>query len=519
MRSRYLVFTALLCLLAFAPAIAQGQSNCPALVEKALTDLTTNCSEMNRNSACYGFNRVDATFAEATDDTVFSTPADRARLAELQTIETTPLDTDASRWGIAVLNVQANVPNTLPGQAVTFMLLGDVKVDNAVAPDAAFEGVAPVTLTVLTSANVRSGPSVKANVVGSLPVNTELQSDGVSPDSAWLRVLFDGGPAWINRELVGSAADLTSLPVITEENRSPMQAFYFSTGTGSPVCNDAPPSALVVQGPDKVQVDITANGADITIGSTIVLWLLPDGKMQLAVLHGDAEVGGVTIPAGFMATLQLSDDGTEIVGGVENFGPMTPDILASLKPLENIEGDFLHYPIVIPTVEDIEATLQALAALRQTNNSSSTGGQPAGNTGNQGSAQCGGFAPTSPLGNMPFAGVTFYWDPAPGAVTYRMRLYDAGHTLMREFTTTDTNVSVDFVTSTFGGSLFFWQVEALVDGVVVCSAPEITLMRERDPNYQDPLPATDVPRCGNGQLDPGEECNGPYQCFIDNGGC
>ncbi|MBL8162999.1 MAG: hypothetical protein JNJ61_13510, partial [Anaerolineae bacterium] len=38
-----------------------GDSACPALVEQALTQVGGNCSNLGRNSACYGFNQVQAT--------------------------------------------------------------------------------------------------------------------------------------------------------------------------------------------------------------------------------------------------------------------------------------------------------------------------------------------------------------------------------------------------------------------------------------------------------------------------
>jgi hypothetical protein len=71
--------------------------------------------------------------------------ADRTALIDLETIRTTPLNLALDRWGIAVMNVQANVPNTLPGQAVTFLLLGDAQVENRVVPEEAHIPPDPVS--------------------------------------------------------------------------------------------------------------------------------------------------------------------------------------------------------------------------------------------------------------------------------------------------------------------------------------------------------------------------------------
>ncbi|MBZ0305052.1 MAG: SH3 domain-containing protein, partial [Anaerolineae bacterium] len=180
--------------------LAQGTDQCPALVERALQEISNNCANLERNAACYGFNRVDATFVDEIPDDYFSIPADRAGLKTLNTIQNAPMDVNLDHWGITVMSVQANVPNSLPGQAVVFMLLGDVEVENAVPPGEVFEGLEnPIPVTTLVGSNLRSSPSLNANVVNSVAAETTLDADGISPDQTWLRVIVSTGPAWISR--------------------------------------------------------------------------------------------------------------------------------------------------------------------------------------------------------------------------------------------------------------------------------------------------------------------------------
>ena len=467
------------CLLAIAPLAGMAQSDagaCPALVQQALTDLGQNCDSLDRNSACYGYNRVDATFHQNQNEDFFSKPADRSQIANLQSIATAPLDVDQDFWGIAVLNVQANVPNTLPGQAVTFVLLGDVKVDNAVAPEDVTQPVDPINVTTLTAANIRSGPTVNSNIIGSVPGGTELPADGHNQAGDWFRVLFTSGPGWVSKEIISSESDLSALPVISKENRSPMQSFFFTTAIGDPACNAAPPSLLVVQGPDNVKVDITANGADITIGSTIALMILPGNKLQLIVIHGEATLGDLNVPTGFKITAQLSDDGKSIIGGWEDMSPLTQQDLDLLKPLEGLPSNILHYPIVLPTLADIQAILNAFLS----GNSNAVG------TGN-GQADCTNFKPTSPLDGLPFGPTTFYWDPAPGATGYQVNLYNDSGALVGSFQTDAANTSLLGDTSGLGeGFSFSWQVVALVDGQIACSSPAITMFREAPKPANEP---------------------------------
>ncbi|MCB9450122.1 MAG: SH3 domain-containing protein [Anaerolineaceae bacterium] len=484
------------------PGLAQSDAGmCPALVQQALTELGANCDSLARNSACYGYNRVDATFSESVPDNFFSTPADRSTLTQLDTIQTAPLDESLQAWGIAVLNVQANVPNTLPGQAVTFILLGDVEVENAVAPEDALQLAEPINVTTTTGANIRSGPTTRANVIGSVPENTELAADGLSADQDWLRVMYASGPGWISRQIITTDADITSLPVFTAESRTPMQSFYFRTGVGDPVCEESPPSLLVVQGPNDVKVDITANGADITIGSTIVLRLLPGNIIQLITISGNAEIGGINIPAGFTMTAQLSPDGKSIVGGWSDFRPLTDEELAELQPLEGIPGNLLHYAIVLPTAEDIQAALATFAQVNQSGGSVNAG--PAA-----GQANCTNFKPTSPLGGLGGGMTAFYWDPAPGATHYQVNVYNENGANVLTARTSAPNTSLMADMSQAGnGFSFSWEVVALVNGQVACSANTGVMFREFVP------PPTAAPT-----LTPAQICNATPGCSWD-GAC
>ncbi len=128
-----LILLAACLILAAVPGttLAQGgDAACPALVETALAVAGEACAGLERNTACYGHSLVEATFSEGSDDLVFSAPSDRVGLADLNSLTTAPLDGEANTWGIALLHLQANLPETLPGQAVTLLLMGDVALHN-----------------------------------------------------------------------------------------------------------------------------------------------------------------------------------------------------------------------------------------------------------------------------------------------------------------------------------------------------------------------------------------------------
>lgn len=479
MASRRLLFLCVVVLAAAAaPAAVQPQAvpsaSCPALVQQALREIGSNCDALGRNTACYGFVRVDATFQGEQPPDFFTAPADQAGLSVLQSIQTVPLDTSRREWGIAVLNVQANLPTSLPGQAVVFLLFGDVSVENAVGPADVYTPAEPVSATVLVSANLRSGPSTASSVLASVPAGTQVLADALSADAAWARVLVGDLPGWISRDLVRPevAGTLAALPVVTARSRTPMQAFTFRTGARGLECSEAPPSVLVIQGPQNARVDITANGADIRIGSTIALFITEDNFLQLVTLSGQAEVGGIIIPAGFTIFAPLSPDGAAIVGGWTGFRPLTADELRALEPLEGIPANLLHYALELPTLADIARTQ---AAISRPPTSRTQPGAPTPTlapgaptpTPPAGGYDCSGFALASPLDAAAVGEQAFYWYPAVGVDGYRWVLLDEQAAVLSIM---DTTSPVFFAAlSPRYSRIIQWEVQALKGGVVVCA--------------------------------------------------
>src|SRR5687767_14101054 len=113
-----LIAAILLSMSGFQQSQAQDTGSCMAFVEQALTSVGNACDVLDRNSVCYGFNRIDAAFFHAAPDTVFALPSDRVGLVEVQSLHTAPLDNAVPEWGVAVMSVQADIPGTLPGQSV-----------------------------------------------------------------------------------------------------------------------------------------------------------------------------------------------------------------------------------------------------------------------------------------------------------------------------------------------------------------------------------------------------------------
>jgi len=461
-----------------------GES-CPIIVQTALEAIGSNCGGIERNTACYGYSRVGATFSEAVADDFFTKPADEAVLSTVASLTTAPLDEELQEWGVAVMSVQANIPDSLPGQAVRFILLGNAEMENAVAPPSDQPTAPPINVSVTTSANIRSGPTRNANVIAGAPAGTSLVADGLSEDAEWLRVtVSETVIGWINRTLVTSSGDIDSLPVVTGVPQTPMQAFRLKTGVNELTCADAP-SMLVVQGPKGVKIQITANGVDVELGSTLVFQTTGDNTFKIGTVDGTGKAGNLVIPAGYMTEAPLNEEG-DVDGRFGPVLPMSRDELALLQSLENIAPEVLNYDVNVP--DRVVPVAPPPTAVPVNTTPVVTEGTVTPLVPVSGQADCTNFKATSPLDGLAYGLNTFYWDPAPGATSYRLTVAGYG-----SIDSSGTNVQYDLFNA---GQQFqmSWYVEALVNGQVACTTATVTVAREAQPP-----PFTAGWQCGPGE--------------------
>lgn len=106
---------------------------CDQLVTTALDAVGDVCSALSRNQACYG-NRLVQAELQPNVQAEFGSVGDIVDLLSLKTISTTSIDESAQTWGVVLVKAQANLPDALPGQNVTFLLYGGAAIEN-VSPD------------------------------------------------------------------------------------------------------------------------------------------------------------------------------------------------------------------------------------------------------------------------------------------------------------------------------------------------------------------------------------------------
>jgi len=107
----------------------QALLTCQEIIERAILLAEDVCSGLDSNQACYGNQTV---FADFVPDYTgqFNMVGDLVEVDKLTRIVASPLKYEEQIWGIAFLKLQANLPGTLPGQNVTFLVFGDTVLEN-----------------------------------------------------------------------------------------------------------------------------------------------------------------------------------------------------------------------------------------------------------------------------------------------------------------------------------------------------------------------------------------------------
>lgn len=290
------------------PSSAQPEA-CPALVSQALEAAGNVCGGIGRNQACYGNSSLSATPRDETISLNFNTAGDLVGVEQIAALQLTAMTEAASEWGVAVMAVQANLPDDLPGQNATIILFGDVNIENR------GDLVRPLPDVFLRMdganhqvANVRQTPNRESarldmilNTTAPQRAVGRVQVPGEFEDEWWLRVVLDNGTdGWVLRENSNLVidGDMYALPLSSPGDPAPqaldsyrsMQSFRLKTGIGALACSEAPADGIIIQTPDGAgEVLFEINQVTFTLGSTAVI-RTTDSALRIAMVEGYAGI-------------------------------------------------------------------------------------------------------------------------------------------------------------------------------------------------------------------------------------
>jgi len=112
-----------------APALGQEDDDdvCPMIVDKAITATDALCKDIGRNEICYGNPSLQLETVADYDGNIIENPGERMGIFSIERLSLNPMDIEIPEWGIAVMSLQANLPDTLPGQNVLFIIFGNTE--------------------------------------------------------------------------------------------------------------------------------------------------------------------------------------------------------------------------------------------------------------------------------------------------------------------------------------------------------------------------------------------------------
>lgn len=120
------------------PITAQQNETCNAIVTQVLEALGEACDKVQRNGACYGNDEVTAEPVTQTVPLKFDAVGDKAPVQIIKNLSTSPMNVEDGTWGVSLLKLQADLPDTMPGQNVTFVVYGETSIKNTTGDMKAF---------------------------------------------------------------------------------------------------------------------------------------------------------------------------------------------------------------------------------------------------------------------------------------------------------------------------------------------------------------------------------------------
>jgi hypothetical protein len=250
-------------------ALPAQNSTCPAIVKTALEAANTQCARTGRNKACYGNFAADISLKDAAAS--FEKPGDTVNVSAITSLRLAAMDEANTRWGVVVMKVQANLPDSKEDDFVTLVLFGDVQLTNASTDQA--EGV-PAGYQPMQAFYYKTG--------GKAPC-AEAPRDGILIQTPKGKEKVE---LWVNGATVrmGSTAFLEILPngemsvnniegevEVTAGGKTQMSAPGQRIWVPMKVIEDAPASAA----PDSTPIasDVATDDDDVDD-----IKLLPDGE-------------------------------------------------------------------------------------------------------------------------------------------------------------------------------------------------------------------------------------------------
>ncbi len=274
------------------PVTANESLSCQDLINQAMLISGNNCDHVGPNQVCYGNITIQANLIPNANQP-FANVGDVVDVQLVQLLSTAPLDLQKKEWGIAIFNIIANLPRSLPGEAVKMVVFGNTTIGN--------NGVKDVQSFYFSSE------------LGQIVCN-EVPFDGIMitmPDGTGVRLMINGSEL----TLMGNA----SLRAVKNET---MDVSLYS-GTASITANN---QTQFFGAGQRVQVPMGgANGTD-AIGAPSLPTALSSQELILACTLAGTSCSSTTL----IPTVNAQDAQATLSSYIN--GTSLPTIPATIAP-------------------------------------------------------------------------------------------------------------------------------------------------------------------------------------------
>ena len=204
-------------------AIVAQTSTCSDIVFNAIDQTEDLCQDVGRNQICYGNQNVTASPATETVELVFDSPGNIENIRRIAAFDVAEFDEGQGIWGISLLKLQANLPDTTPGINVTILVFGDVEMiqtrgNRRMQAFSLSTGIGPVRCNELPDSGVviqtpQGVGTVDFSING---VQLALGSTALIRSNEEMQIALLEGNATVTNADVSealSAGELTTLPI------------------------------------------------------------------------------------------------------------------------------------------------------------------------------------------------------------------------------------------------------------------------------------------------------------------
>ncbi len=327
---------------------------CNDLVESALDSVANTCLNIGLNEVCYGNDHVSATLNDSS--MFFEAPGDIVPVTALDAIITRPVDLEANEWGIALMNLEADLPDG--NDSMRIVLFGDVEVTPTQVELIDDAPTCVYSNTANDSMNMRAGPGTSYQVVDILDQGDTLITTGQNTTGDWVR----SARGWVYAPfgtLDCGENTLRTIEDAADVYTSPMQAFTLQVSEDAQ-CQSAP-SGMLVQTASGQTANIMVNNIEMRIGSTAFIGLPPSSdedadleKLIVATIEGDVSLTLSTRTQSLIAGTQIIVQ-TNTDGHVSFAGARSP-FDASSYNLEGLLSSTLPTAVAVPPPIGIDGT-------------------------------------------------------------------------------------------------------------------------------------------------------------------